>query len=97
VIPTLQGVNADGHGATGPPLVDGAAYNEFWFERETLETIEGRKPTSLIVDPADGRIPAFTAGVPLFASCEPMAWESITSSCSHGAARPIPGASSRDR
>jgi len=58
---TLQGVNADRRGATGPPLVDGAAYNEFWFERGTLATIEGRKPTSLVVNPADGRIPALTA------------------------------------
>jgi hypothetical protein len=31
------------------------AYNEFWFERGTLNT-----RTSLIVDPADGKVPAYT-------------------------------------
>lgn len=34
------------------------AYNEFWWERgSTLTTINGKKRTSLIVDPANGRIP----------------------------------------
>jgi hypothetical protein len=32
------------------------AYNEFWFERGTLNN-----RTSLIVDPADGKVPAYTA------------------------------------
>ena len=37
------------------------AYNEAWFERGThLATIHGRKATSLIVDPPDGRIPPLT-------------------------------------
>ena len=34
--------------------------NEFWFERGRLATIDGRYPTSLIVDPPDGQIPALT-------------------------------------
>ena len=39
----------------------GGAYNEFWWERGThLAVVHGRKRTSLIVDPPDGRIPALT-------------------------------------
>jgi len=36
------------------------ALNEFWFERGPLASIDGRWPTSLIVDPADGRLPPVT-------------------------------------
>jgi len=32
------------------------AYNEFWFERGTLNT-----RTSLVIDPPDGKVPAYTA------------------------------------
>jgi hypothetical protein len=32
-------------------------YNEFWMERGRLARIDGRVPTSLIVDPPDGRLP----------------------------------------
>ncbi len=40
----------------------GGAYNEFWWDRGThLATVRGKKLTSLIVDPPDGRIPALTA------------------------------------
>jgi len=40
----------------------GGAYNEFWWDRGThLATVRGRKLTSLIVDPPDGRIPPLTA------------------------------------
>jgi hypothetical protein len=39
----------------------GGAYNEFWWDRGThLATVRGKKLTSLIVDPPDGRIPALT-------------------------------------
>jgi hypothetical protein len=39
----------------------GDAYNEFWWDRGThLATVRGRKLTSLIRDPADGRIPPLT-------------------------------------
>jgi hypothetical protein len=33
---------------------------ELWFERGTLARIDGRYPTSLIVEPADGQLPALT-------------------------------------
>src|SRR5579864_4965595 len=36
----------------------GRAYNEFWFDRGTQ--VVGSRRTSLIVDPADGRVPALT-------------------------------------
>jgi mono/diheme cytochrome c family protein len=39
----------------------GGAYNEFWWDRGTrLATVRGKKLTSLIVDPPDGRIPPLT-------------------------------------
>lgn len=38
-----------------PPPGQTGAYNDFWFERGTLST-----RTSLIVDPVDGKLPAFT-------------------------------------
>jgi hypothetical protein len=45
--------------ARRPPALN--ALNEFWFERGPLASLDGRWPTSLIVNPADGRIPALTA------------------------------------
>ena len=36
-------------------------YNEFWFDRGFGDVVEGR-PTSLIVDPPNGRIPPRVAG-----------------------------------
>jgi hypothetical protein len=39
-----------------------AFLDEIWMERGTLAKIDGRYPTSLIVEPADGRVPALTAG-----------------------------------
>jgi hypothetical protein len=39
----------------------GAFVDELWFERGTLARIDGRYPTSLIVVPADGQLPALTA------------------------------------
>ena len=38
------------------------AYNEFWWDRGThLAAVRGKKLTSLIVDPPDGRIPPLTS------------------------------------
>ena len=40
--------------------LNGPSVNEFWSERSELVFIAGRFPTSLVVDPPDGRIPPFT-------------------------------------
>jgi hypothetical protein len=46
---------------TSPEADVGGAYNEFWFARGSkLAVLRGRKLTSLVVDPPDGRIPALT-------------------------------------
>jgi hypothetical protein len=37
-----------------------AVEEQIWFERGQFATLQGRVPTSLIVDPADGRMPALT-------------------------------------
>ena len=50
---TLAAVNND----TLAPFVQNTAYNEFWNERGPLAQVNGRWPTSLIVDPPDGRRP----------------------------------------
>jgi hypothetical protein len=40
----------------------GGAYNEFWWDRGThVASVRGKKLTSLIVDPPDGKIPPLTA------------------------------------
>src|SRR5262245_36453150 len=46
----------------GGAAVDvGRAVNDYWFERGTsLAKIDGRRITSLVVDPPDGRVPAMT-------------------------------------
>jgi hypothetical protein len=41
--------------------LNGPSVNEFWSDRGDLALVAGRFPTSLVVDPADGRIPPFTA------------------------------------
>ncbi len=41
--------------------LNGPSVNEFWSERGDLAVVAGRVPTSLVVDPPDGRIPPFTA------------------------------------
>src|SRR5215467_14975911 len=41
-----------------PPPGDTGGYNEFWFDRGT-KVVQTRR-TSLVVDPADGRIPSLT-------------------------------------
>src|SRR5687767_2017823 len=40
--------------------LNGPSVNEFWSERGELAFVAGRFPTSLVVDPADGRIPPVT-------------------------------------
>jgi hypothetical protein len=57
---TLQTVSGDRRRQTPASDLGGVAVNEFWLERGPLATVNGRKPTSLIVDPPDGRIPALT-------------------------------------
>jgi hypothetical protein len=53
--------NRDRRNAASAEADLGGAYNEFWWERGThLATVGGKKLTSLIVDPPDGRIPALT-------------------------------------
>jgi hypothetical protein len=46
----------------GGAAVDvGRAVNDYWFERGTaLATLDGKRMTSLIVDPLDGRVPPLT-------------------------------------
>jgi hypothetical protein len=52
----LAALNLD----TSRPGLNGPSVNEFWSERDDLALVAGRFPTSLVVDPADGRIPPFT-------------------------------------
>ncbi|HYL74266.1 MAG TPA: hypothetical protein VEU96_08665 [Bryobacteraceae bacterium] len=54
----LERANRDKRGATPQEDVNGA-YNEAWFERGTK--IYSNLRTSIVVDPADGRIPPLTA------------------------------------
>jgi hypothetical protein len=58
---TIEQGNRDRRGAS-PEADVGGAYNEFWFDRGLrLATIKGRHPSSLVVDPPDGRVPPLTA------------------------------------
>jgi hypothetical protein len=54
---TLEQSNRDRRGATPEADVAGA-YNEAWFERGTR--LGANLRTSIVVDPADGRVPALT-------------------------------------
>ena len=54
---TIQRSNRDRRGATPQEDVNGA-YNEGWFDRGT--TIYPSLRTSIVVDPADGRVPPLT-------------------------------------
>jgi hypothetical protein len=58
---TLEGGDRDRR--DGGAAVDVArAVNDYWFERGTrVSTVNGRKPSSMVIDPPDGRIPAQTA------------------------------------
>jgi len=59
---TVERSNRDRRDTSSPEADVGGAYNEFWWDRGTLlATVNGKKRTSLVVDPADGRIPAPTA------------------------------------
>jgi hypothetical protein len=53
--------NVDRRGATAEADLSGPGINEFWLERGSLAVVDGRIPTSLVVDPPDGQIPAATA------------------------------------
>jgi predicted SpoU family rRNA methylase len=52
--------NVDRRGVTAEADLMGPGINEFWLERGSLAVVDGRIPTSLIIDPPDGRIPAPT-------------------------------------
>ena len=54
---TLEQANRDRRGATAEADV-GGAYNEAWFERGTK--VESNLRTSIVVEPADGRVPPLT-------------------------------------
>ena len=54
---TLEQANRDRRGATPEEDANGA-YNEFWFDRGTK--VASNLRTSIVVDPADGRVPALT-------------------------------------
>jgi hypothetical protein len=56
----IQSANVDRRGRTPEEDLSGPGINEFWIERGTLAVVDGRIPTSLIVNPPDGRIPAAT-------------------------------------
>jgi hypothetical protein len=56
-----QANNSDVRGQTPEADLDGAGLNAFWFDLGTLAVINGRRPTSLIIDPPDGRLPPITA------------------------------------
>jgi len=56
-----QSQNVDRRGETAEADLSGPGINEFWLERGSLALVDGRIPTSLVVDPPDGRIPAATA------------------------------------
>ena len=54
----LASLNLDTGDRTG---LAGPAVNEFWSERGELAMVARRFPTSLVVDPPDGRIPSLTS------------------------------------
>src|SRR5262245_31214485 len=59
---TIERNNRDRRDKSSPEADVGGAYNEAWFDRgSTMTVVNGKKPTSLIVDPADGKIPGLTA------------------------------------
>ena len=59
---TVERNNRDRRDRSSPEADVGGAYNEAWFDRgSVLTVVNGKKRTSLIVDPADGKIPALTA------------------------------------
>jgi hypothetical protein len=67
----IRQADRDRRGGTSPEDAAGA-YNEAWFDRGT-QVGQGRR-TSLVVDPADGRIPAMTPqGQKLFADARAQA------------------------
>jgi len=59
---TMERNNRDNRDPSNREADVGGAYNEFWWDRGTrVASIRGKNRTSLIVDPADGRIPPLTA------------------------------------
>src|SRR5262245_13319885 len=59
---TIERNDRDRRDRSSPEADVGGAYNEAWFDRGSAMTVvNGRKRTSLVVDPPDGRIPPLTA------------------------------------
>src|SRR5262249_2103107 len=54
---TMEANNRDRRGAT-PEADVGGAYNEAWFDRGTK--VFPTRPTSIVIDPPDGRVPPLT-------------------------------------
>jgi hypothetical protein len=60
---TVERNNRDRRDRSSPEADVGGAYNEAWFDRgSVLTVVNGKKRSSLVVDPPDGKIPALTAG-----------------------------------
>jgi hypothetical protein len=58
---TLERSNRDNRDRSNAEADVASAYNEFWWDRGVhAARVRGKVHTSLIVDPADGRIPALT-------------------------------------
>jgi hypothetical protein len=55
-----QNADNDRRGTTAEADLRGPGINEFWMERGGLAVVDGRVPTSLVVDPPDGLVPALT-------------------------------------
>ena len=58
---TIERNNRDRRDKSSPEADVGGAYNDAWFDRGSLLTVvNGKKRSALIVDPADGKMPALT-------------------------------------
>jgi hypothetical protein len=58
---TIERNDRDRRDRSSPEADVGGAYNEAWFDRgSVLTVVNGKKRSSLVVDPPDGKIPALT-------------------------------------
>jgi len=59
---TMERSNRDNRDRNNPEADVASAYNEFWWDRGVhAARVRGKVKTSLIVDPADGKLPPLTA------------------------------------
>jgi len=59
---TMERSNRDNRDRNNPEADVASAYNEFWWDRGVhAARVRGKVQTSLIVDPADGKLPPLTA------------------------------------